>query len=172
MLEDDYIDVALNPANKKTSIPTHFQEGVKNILGRHTTSLSGEHVLLSMDKKFQSSGLGQNFIPIVYALINTMFLSGIKIGIDKGIKVKEIVGGILRGLSHDFADILKFPKSWIMISNFSDQYFIHNVLKVYFPSTVRFCEAIYIGTKEERITTHDCFFKENYLRVTTCIFFQ
>ena len=56
-----------------------------------------------------------------------------------------------------------------MISEYSDRHFIHNILKTHMPSNVKFCDAIYQGTKEEKIASHESF-ESSALRVTTCIF--
>ena len=90
--------------------------------------------------------------------------------VDNGSKIKKVVDGILLGLRWDFPSILEAPQLWTVISAYLDWQFIHNVLKTYLLSTVRFCEAFYHGTKEEKISSRGCFFKNNVLQVTSCIF--
>ena len=84
--------------------------------------------------------------------------------------MKEVVDYTLQGLRRDFPGILESPQLWIVISEYPDRHFIHNVLKTHLPNTVRFCDAFYHGTKEEKIASRDCFFESSALRVTTCIF--
>ena len=59
-----------------------------------------------------------------------------------------------------------------MISEYPDRHFIHNVLKMHLPNNVRFCDALYHGTKEEKISSRDCFFESDTLCITTYIFPQ
>jgi hypothetical protein len=170
LLGAEYLIGALNPARKKIPIPPWFKEGVQNIVGMWYNEVSLEHVVLCIDNKYNFSGGGQSFAPILHAYMDTRFLPGVQAGIDSGGRIKEVVDYTLQGLRRDFPGILESPQLWTMISEFPNRYFIHNVLKSHLQKTVRFCDAFYHGTKEEKIASSDCFFESSALRVTTCIF--
>lgn len=167
----EYLLSAMNPTRKKIPIPDRFKEGVRNILGAQAMEVTQEHVVLSLDNTYNVSG-GAVHLPILHAYMDTRFLPGIEAGITGGGRVKEAVESTLQGLRRTCPGILESPQLWTVISEFQDRHFIHNVLKTNLPSNVRFCDAIYRGTSEEKIAAHDCFYKESSLRVTACIFPQ
>lgn len=170
LLGADYLAAALNPAKKKVPIPARFKEGVNNILSTWVREVSEEHTVLSIDNKFRVSAEGQTFAPITHAFMDTRFLPGVRYGVDSGFRVKEIVEGTLQGLRRDLPGILQAPQLWTVVSEYPDRHFIHNVLKAYLPYNVRFCEALYRGCSEEKLTSQGCFYRNSSLRVTTCIF--
>ena len=170
LLGSEYLSGALNPAKKKVPIPARFKEGVRNILVTTVREVSEDHLVLSIDNNYHFSGVGECFLPITHALMDTRFLPGVQVGIDSGFRIKEIVDATLQGIRRDFPGVLEAPLLWTVVSEFPDRHFIHNVLKTYLPSNVRFCEALYHGCKEEKIGSRDCFFEESSLRVTSCIF--
>ncbi len=169
LLGSEYILNAQNPTRKKLPIPDRFKEGVRNILGTHNTEVTIQHVLLGVDKKYSFSGVTVN-APVLHAYMDTRFLPGVQIGADGGMRMKEVVDATLKGLRRDFPALVDSPQLWTVVSEYPDRYWIHNVLKAHLPSNVRFCDAIYHGTKEEKIACRDYFFASNSLRITTCIF--
>ena len=170
LLGADYLAAALNPAKKKVPIPGRFRDGVRNILVTPAREVSEDHIVLSIDDNYHCSGVGQSFMPITHALMDTRFLPGVQVGVDSGFRIKEIVDATMQGLRRDFPGVLEAPLLWTVVSEFPDRHFIHNVLKTYLPSNIRFCEAFYHGCNEEKIASRDCFFEESSLRVTSCIF--
>ena len=56
LLGAEYLLGAMNPARKRIPIPDRFKEGVRNILGTHTTEVTPEHVVLSIDNNYKFSG--------------------------------------------------------------------------------------------------------------------
>lgn len=169
LLGAEYLLGAMNPTKKKLDIPDRFKEGVKNILGTHDMEVTRDHVMLSIDNKYKVSG-GTVQLPILHAYMDTRFLPGVRAGIDGGGRIKEVVDFTLEGLGRDFPGLLESPQLWTVISEYPHRNFIHNVLKPHIPSNVRFCDAVYQGTKEEKIASHESFFAESELRVTTCVF--
>ena len=159
----------MNPTRKNLPIPERFRDGVRNILGSNRTSVSQEHVLLSIDNKYKVEG-APFLEPVLHAFMDTRFLPGFKSGSDGGLRFKEVVDLTLKGLSRDYPGLVSSPRLWTVVSEFPDRHFIYNILKTNLPKNVRFCDAIYRGTKEEKIASRDCFFESSSLRITTCIF--
>ena len=102
--------------------------------------------------------------------MDTRFLPDFKSGIDGGMRFKEVVDLTLKGLRSDYLCLVESPQLWIVVSEFPDRHFIHNVLKTHLPSNVRFCDTTYRGTNEEKIASRDCFFQSSAIRITICIF--
>ena len=169
LLGAEYLLAAMNPTRKRLPIPDRFKEGVRNILGSHNTEVSPAHVVLSIDNNYALSG-GTVIAPVLHAYMDTRFLPGVQAGIGSGGRMMEVVDSTLQGLRRAFPGILESPQLWTVISEYPDRHFIHNVLKTHLPRNVRFCDAVYHGTKEEKIASRDCFFEASALRVTTCIF--
>ena len=170
LLGADYLAAALNVAKKKVPVPERFKEGVNNILGTTVREASEDHIVFSIDKSFHCSGAGETLGPITHALLDTRFLPGLPAGLDSCRRIKESLDRTLQGLRRDLPGVLAAPSLWTVISEFPDRHFIHNVLKTHLPANIRFCEGFYHGCKEEKIVSHDNFFEESVLRVTTCIF--
>lgn len=170
LLGGSYLAAALNPAKKKVPVPGRFKEGVHNILVATVTDVSEDHTLLSISRTYHCSVVDEYFGPITHALLDTRFLPGLQAGVDGPGRVKEVLVSTLDGLRRDLPGILKSPKMWTVISEFTDRQFTHNVLKTYLPVNIRFCEAFYHACSEENVASMDNFFEENVLRVTTCIF--
>ena len=166
----EYLTGALNPAKKRIFILVRFKEGVKNILGMLYNEVSPEHVVLSIDNKYNFSGTGQSFAPILHAYMDTRFLPGVHADPHSEGCMKEVVDYTLQGLRRNFPNILESSQLWTVISEYPNRHFIHNVRKTHLPNTVKFYDAFYHGTKEEKIASCDCFFESSALRVTTCIF--
>ena len=169
LLGAEYLLNAMNPTRKKLPIPDRFKEGVKNILGTRNSDVRLHQAMLSIDNNYNVVGEAVN-APMLHAYMDTRFLPGFKSGADGGVRFKEIVDSTLKGLRRDYPGLMESPHLWTVVSEFPDRHFIHNVLKTHLPSNVRFCDAIYHGTDEEKIASRDCFFASNALRITTCIF--
>lgn len=90
--------------------------------------------------------------------------------VDSPVHIKEVIEGTLQGLRRDLPGILDAPQLWTVVFECPDRHIIHNHLKTYLPSNVRFCEGFYHGCDEEKDASHDNFFEESVLKVTTCIF--
>ena len=167
----EYLIGVLNPAKKRIFIPVRFKEGVKNILGILYNEVLPEHVVLSIDNQNNLSGTGQTFAPILHApYMDTRFLPGVHADPHSEGCMKEVVDYTLQGLRRNFPNILESPQLWTVISEYPNRHFIHNVRKTHLPNTVKFYDAFYHGTKEEKIASRDCFFESSAFRVTTCIF--
>jgi hypothetical protein len=171
LLGGEYLLAAMNPTRKRIAIPERFKEGVRNILGAQAIQAMPEHIVLSLDNNYKISG-GLVGAPVLHAFMDTRFLPGLDLGTGGGGRMKDVVEYTLKGLNDAFPGIVDSPQLWTIISEYPDRHFVHNILKAKLKSNVRFCDALYHGTKEERIESRDCFFKSNTLRVTTCIFPQ
>lgn len=171
LLGGEYILAAMNPTRKRIPIPDRFKEGVRNILGSQATQTTPGHKVLSLDNKWKVSG-GYELSPVLHAFMDTRFLPGLQMGIGGGGRMKEVVDSTFKGLKEAYPKLVESAQLWTVISEFPDRHFIHNLLKTHLPSTGRLCDALYHGTKEEKIESRDCFFESNTLRVITCIFPQ
>jgi hypothetical protein len=169
LLGGEYLYAAMNPTRKKLPIPERFKEGVRNILGAQATQGTPEHVVLSLDDNYKISG-GLLGLPVLHAFMDTRFLPGLDTGVGGGARMKEVVVSTLKALGSACPGIVESPQLWTVVSEYPDRHFVHNVFKTNLPNNVRFCDALYHGTKEEKIASRDCFFESNTLRITTCIF--
>lgn len=106
----EYRIAALNLAKKRIPIPGRFKEGVTNILVTTSTEISEEHVVLFIDNTYHFSVVGKSFVPIIHAYMGTRFLPGVQVGVDSGLRNKEVVDGTLQGLRRDFPSILEAPQ--------------------------------------------------------------
>ena len=169
LLGADYLLGVMNPCRKTLPIPDRFREGVKNILASNSNEVRPMHIMLYIDSKYKISGGSVDF-PIMHAYMDTRFLPGYVAGVDGGSRMKEILELTLQGLRDEFPSLVDTPHMWTVVSEYPDRLFVHNVLKTYLPNNIRFCDAFYHGTIEEKIPSRDCFFESTALRVTTCIF--